>query len=51
MWFPNAADLSDVERYTDMGVGRLVVPLPALGKGNPVENLKAFTENVISRIG
>jgi probable F420-dependent oxidoreductase len=51
MWFPNAADLSDVERYTDMGVGRLVVLLPALGKGNPVENLKAFGENVLSKVG
>lgn len=51
MWFPNAADLSDVERYTEMGVSRLVVPLPALGKGNPVENLKAFSENVISKVG
>ena len=51
MWFPNAADLTDVERYTDMGVSRLVVPLPALGAGNPVENLKAFRENVISKIG
>ena len=50
MWFPNAADLRDVETYTEMGVGRLVVPLPALGKGNPAENLKAFSENVISKI-
>ena len=51
MWFPNADDLSDVERYTDMGVSRLVVPLPALGAGNPVENLKTFREKVISKIG
>jgi hypothetical protein len=50
MWFPNPADLSDVERYSEMGVGRLVVPLPALGKGNPVENLKAFSENVLSKV-
>jgi hypothetical protein len=33
------------------GVSRLVVPVSALGKGNPVENLKAFGENVISKIG
>jgi alkanesulfonate monooxygenase SsuD/methylene tetrahydromethanopterin reductase-like flavin-dependent oxidoreductase (luciferase family) len=51
MWFPNAANLSDVETYADMGVGRLVVPLPALGKGNPAENLRAFSENVLSKIG
>ena len=29
MWFPNAKDLSDVEKYTKMGVSRLVVPVPA----------------------
>jgi probable F420-dependent oxidoreductase len=51
IWYPNAADLSDIEKYTDMGVGRLVVPVPALGKGNPVDNLKAFSENVISKLG
>jgi len=50
MWFPNPADLSDVDRYRDMGVGRLVVPVPALGKGNPVDNLKAFGENVIAKV-
>jgi probable F420-dependent oxidoreductase len=50
MWFPNAKDLSDVDKYADLGVGRLIVPLPALGKGNPVENLKAFSENVIAKI-
>lgn len=51
MWFPNAADLSDVERYTGLGVSRLIVPLPALGRGKPAENLQAFRENVLSKIG
>jgi probable F420-dependent oxidoreductase len=51
MWFPNAEDLSDVEKYAEMGVGRLIVPVPALGKGNPVDNLKAFSEKVISKLG
>ncbi len=50
MWFPNPEDLSDVERYAEMGVGRLVVPLPAIVKGNPIESLQAFGENVIARI-
>lgn len=50
MWFPNADDLSDVERYTEMGVKRLVVMMPALGGGNPVDNLKAFGDNVISKL-
>jgi len=51
MWYPNPEDLSDVERYAEMGVGRLVVPLPALGQGKPVENLKAFSEKVLSKVG
>jgi len=51
MWFPNAEDLSDVEKYAEMGVGRLIVPAQALGKGSPVDNLKAFGEKVISKVG
>ena len=50
MWIPNPTDLGDVERYTEMGVGRLVVMLPALGKGNPAENLVAFGENVLAKL-
>lgn len=50
MWFPNPSDLSDVERYAEIGVSRLIVPMPALGKGNPVDNLKAFGENVIAKL-
>jgi probable F420-dependent oxidoreductase len=50
MWFPNPADLSDVERYSKMGVSRLIVMLPALGKGNPADNLAQFGENVLSKL-
>lgn len=50
MWMPNPSDLGEVERYADLGVSRLIVPVPALGKGNPVENMKAFSENVISKL-
>ncbi|MDG2049838.1 MAG: LLM class F420-dependent oxidoreductase [Myxococcota bacterium] len=50
MWFPNREDLSDVERYRSMGVRRLVVPLPALGRGNPAENLNEFSETVLAQI-
>lgn len=50
MWFPNPEDLSDVERYTELGVSRLIVPVPALGKGNPAENMKAFSEKVMSKL-
>jgi len=51
MWFPNPSDLGDVGKYADLGVGRLIVPLPALGKGNPADNLEAFAGNVLARIG
>ncbi len=47
---PNPKDLSVIEQYADLGVSRLIVPVPALGKGNPAENLQAFGENVISKI-
>jgi len=50
MWLPNPSDLGDVERYADLGVSRLIVPVPALGKGNPAENMKTFAENVISKV-
>lgn len=51
MWFPNPEDLSDVERYAALGVGRLVVPLPTIVKGNPIESLQAFGENVLAELG
>ena len=51
MWFPNPEDLSDVERYAELGVGRLVVPLPTIVKGNPIESLQAFGENVLGKLG
>ncbi len=50
MWFPNADDLSDVERFAEMGVSRLVTPLPAIVKGNPIESLQAFGANVLSKL-
>ncbi|MGB0621851.1 MAG: LLM class F420-dependent oxidoreductase [Myxococcota bacterium] len=50
MWFPNPEDLSDVDRYADMGVSRLITPLPAIVKGNPVESLQAFGENVLAKL-
>ena len=50
LWIPNAEDLSDVERYAELGVARLIAPIPTLGKGNPADNLKTFAENVISKL-
>ena len=48
---PRGEDLSEAQRYADLGVNRLVVPVPALGKGNPVENIKAFADKVIGKVG
>jgi probable F420-dependent oxidoreductase len=50
MWFPNPDDLGDVGRYSELGVSRLIVPIPALGKGNPADNLKGFADKVLARI-
>jgi probable F420-dependent oxidoreductase len=50
MWFPNPEDLGDVKRYADLGVGRLIVPVQALGQGNPADNIERFAESVISRV-
>lgn len=50
MWFPNPEDLGDVKRYADLGVGRLIVPVQALGQGNPAENIERFAESVIGRV-
>ncbi|CAM9496175.1 unnamed protein product [Discosporangium mesarthrocarpum] len=50
MWFPNPEDLSDVDRYTELGVSRLITPLPAIVKGNPIESLEAFGENVVAKL-
>lgn len=50
MWFPNPEDLGDVKRYADLGVGRLIVPVQALGQGNPAENIERFAGSVIGRV-
>ena len=34
-----------------MGVQRLVAMLPALGPGNPLDNLKAFGDDVLAKLG
>ena len=51
MWTPRGDDISEAERYAELGVNRLVAPVPALGKGNPVENIQAFAEKAIGKLG
>jgi len=51
MWMPNPKDLDVVKQYEDLGVSRLIVPVQALGQGNPAENIQNFGENVIPQLG
>lgn len=49
MWLP-AMGLDSIPRFEELGVDRLVVPLPALGKGNPLENLDRFGDEVVAKL-
>lgn len=50
MWIDAAAGMDALRRYEDLGVGRLVVPVFALGGGNPLDALDKFGEEVISQL-
>jgi probable F420-dependent oxidoreductase len=52
MWIPGVEGLDAVPRYADLGVSRLVVPLPAVagGGGNPVEGIQRFADETLSKI-
>ncbi len=49
MWIP-ATGVETVDRFRDLGVQRLIVPLPALGAGNPVKALDKFADEVMSKL-
>jgi probable F420-dependent oxidoreductase len=52
MWIPGLEGIDAVARYTDLGVSRLVVPLPAVvaGGGTPVEAVKRFADETLAQI-
>ncbi len=50
MWIPPMAGPDAVKRFADLGVARLLIPLPALGPGNPVENLERFANETLSKL-
>lgn len=50
MWIDVAAGLDALRRYEDLGVSRLVVPVFALGGGNPMDALDKLGEEVISQL-
>ena len=49
MWIPAMEGVDSVARYREMGVERLVVPIPALG-GNPLEQLPRFADEVLAKV-
>ncbi|MGE4607277.1 MAG: LLM class F420-dependent oxidoreductase [Myxococcota bacterium] len=49
MWIPPMEGIDVVKRYEDLGVSRLVVPVPALG-GPPIEALDKMGEEILSKI-
>lgn len=50
MWIPAAEGIESVPRYEDLGVDRLVVPIFALGAGDPKENVERFADEVIAKL-
>ena len=50
MWIPAVEPVESLGRYEDMGVSRLVVPVPALGGPNPIEALGRFGDDVLAKL-
>ena len=50
MWVPNPSDLDTARRFADLGVSRLIVPLQALGQGDPTESLQRFADGVLPKL-
>jgi probable F420-dependent oxidoreductase len=50
MWIP-AMGLDSVEKFRDVGVSRLIVPLQALGAPNPMEGLDKLGSEVVAKLG
>ena len=48
MWIP-AMGLDSVRQFEEIGVGRLIVPVQALG-GNPIEALDGLAEDVLAKL-
>ncbi|MBW2314354.1 MAG: LLM class F420-dependent oxidoreductase [Deltaproteobacteria bacterium] len=49
MWMP-AMGLDSLRQFEDLGVGRLVVPLQALGTKNPIEGIEKLGSDVIAKL-
>ncbi len=52
MWIPPMEGVDAVPRYAELGVSRLVVPLPVLAAGkDPVAGIERFARDVIAKLG
>jgi len=52
MWMPAAEGIDAIPRYEDLGVSRLVVPVPAVaGGGDPIQGVARFADEVVAKIG
>jgi probable F420-dependent oxidoreductase len=49
MWVP-AMGLDALRQYEDVGVARLIIPLQALGGGNPLEALDGLASDVLAKL-
>ena len=51
MWIPAMEGLEFVPRYADLGVDRLVVPLPVVAAGgDPLEGIDRFADEVLAKL-
>jgi len=52
MWIPPLEGVDTVPRYQELGVSRLLVPLPALAAGaGPIDGIRRFADEVLSKMG
>jgi len=52
MWIPPLEGADALPKYEDLGVARLVVPLPALAaQGGAIEGLRRFADTVLAKLG
>ncbi len=52
MWIPGLEAVDVLPRYAELGVSRLVVPLPVLAAGkDPVAGIERFARDVIAKLG
>ena len=52
MWIPAMEGPDVVKRYADLGVARLLVPVPALAMGgDPIEGMTKFGEETLAKLG